>query len=195
MKPDDKIAVINLHQRLGNYVGMVGDGGNDCGALRAAHAGLALSEAEASIVAPFSSGADKSLFRVGEVIKEGRACVATNISMFYFYVAYGLAVTSSKTTILLINGATMATYQWFMLDVFLVLFMPNTMAHCASVSKLSKYRPSCSLLTLRPIVTVVVSQLFFMAYFAIGIKVLRSYAFYMPWEPERIGVGPAQWDS
>ena len=35
---------------------MAGDGGNDCGALRAAHAGLALSTAEASLVAPFSTG-------------------------------------------------------------------------------------------------------------------------------------------
>ena len=29
--------------------GMAGDGGNDCGGLRAAHAGLALSDAEADI--------------------------------------------------------------------------------------------------------------------------------------------------
>lgn len=36
--------------------GMAGDGGNDCGALRASHAGIALSKAEASLVAPFSSG-------------------------------------------------------------------------------------------------------------------------------------------
>ena len=36
--------------------GMAGDGGNDCGALRASHAGIALSHAEASLVAPFSSG-------------------------------------------------------------------------------------------------------------------------------------------
>ena len=35
---------------------MAGDGGNDCGALRASHAGIALSKAEASLVAPFSSG-------------------------------------------------------------------------------------------------------------------------------------------
>jgi len=34
---------------------MAGDGGNDCGALRASHAGIALSHAEASLVAPFSS--------------------------------------------------------------------------------------------------------------------------------------------
>ena len=35
---------------------MAGDGGNDCGALRAAHAGIALSKAEASLVAAFSTG-------------------------------------------------------------------------------------------------------------------------------------------
>ena len=49
--------MIKMHKDLGLVVGMCGDGGNDCGALRSAHAGLALSEAEASVVSPFTSKA------------------------------------------------------------------------------------------------------------------------------------------
>merc|ERR1719498_1988556 len=87
MKPDDKIKVITLWQNFeeGVVTGMTGDGGNDCGALRVSHAGIALSEAEASLVSPFSSskGFEEkgfiSLFAVFDLIREGRACLATNV--------------------------------------------------------------------------------------------------------------------
>lgn len=50
-----QVQVCNLFRDAGLIVAMAGDGGNDCGALRAAHAGVALSDAEASVVSPFTS--------------------------------------------------------------------------------------------------------------------------------------------
>ncbi|KAF4646621.1 hypothetical protein FOL47_005894, partial [Perkinsus chesapeaki] len=71
MKPSDKVSVIKSLQSRKLVVGMCGDGGNDCGALRAAHAAMALSEAEASMVSPFSSSRDSSsLITVVDLIRE-----------------------------------------------------------------------------------------------------------------------------
>ncbi|KAJ3102089.1 hypothetical protein HDU97_000803 [Phlyctochytrium planicorne] len=55
MKPGHKAWIVERLIRQGRYVGMCGDGANDTGALKAAHVGLALSDSEASIVAPFTS--------------------------------------------------------------------------------------------------------------------------------------------
>jgi cation-transporting ATPase 13A3/4/5 len=56
---------------------MVGDGANDCGALKQADAGLSLSDAEASISAPFTS---KILNISAEItlLRNGRAALVTN---------------------------------------------------------------------------------------------------------------------
>ena len=56
MKPGQKARLVEIFQTLlEKYVAMVGDGANDCGALKQANAGLSLSTAEASISAPFTS--------------------------------------------------------------------------------------------------------------------------------------------
>lgn len=46
--PDQKTQLITALQGEGLIVGMCGDGANDCGALKAAHVGISLSEADAS---------------------------------------------------------------------------------------------------------------------------------------------------
>jgi len=64
--PNDKVSIVSTFVEIGDITLMCGDGGNDCGALKAAHVGIALSDAEASVVAPFTS-LDKSITSVTEV--------------------------------------------------------------------------------------------------------------------------------
>ena len=55
MAPNQKQDLVEALQELEYSVGMCGDGANDCGALKTAHAGISLSEAEASVASPFTS--------------------------------------------------------------------------------------------------------------------------------------------
>ncbi|KAJ9068676.1 hypothetical protein DSO57_1026296 [Entomophthora muscae] len=77
MTPRDKVTCVKLHMARG-ITAMCGDGGNDCGALRAAHVGLALSEAEASIVSPFSTNR-RTIESCVELIRQGRAALASSL--------------------------------------------------------------------------------------------------------------------
>jgi cation-transporting ATPase 13A3/4/5 len=55
MSPDEKHELMEKLQSLGYCCGFCGDGANDCAALKAADIGISLSEAEASVAAPFTS--------------------------------------------------------------------------------------------------------------------------------------------
>lgn len=55
MSPDEKQELVVELQNIGYCVGFCGDGANDCGALKAGDIGISLSEAEASVAAPFTS--------------------------------------------------------------------------------------------------------------------------------------------
>ena len=73
---------------------MCGDGANDCGALKQADVGLSLSQAEASISAPFTSKVF-NITAVVELLKECRAGLATNFSLFNIMAIYSLIQYSS----------------------------------------------------------------------------------------------------
>ena len=74
---------------LSYYVGMCGDGANDCSALKAAHAGISLSDAEASIASPFTSRTP-NIQCVPTVIREGRAALVTSFAVFKYMALYSM---------------------------------------------------------------------------------------------------------
>ncbi|KAL8813097.1 MAG: hypothetical protein Q9200_000513 [Gallowayella weberi] len=87
MSPDEKHELVEKLQSIDYCCGFCGDGANDCGALKAADVGISLSEAEASVAAPFTSGIfDVSC--VPEVIREGRAALVTSFCCFKYMSLY-----------------------------------------------------------------------------------------------------------
>ena len=78
MSPDDKAELVDTMQdKLQIHVGMCGDGANDCGALKTAAVGISLSEAEASIAAPFTSKV-QDISCVVTLLREGKAAMITS---------------------------------------------------------------------------------------------------------------------
>uniref|UniRef100_A0A2K5QZ89 ATPase 13A3 n=1 Tax=Cebus imitator TaxID=2715852 RepID=A0A2K5QZ89_CEBIM len=77
MAPDQKTQLIEALQNVDYFVGMCGDGANDCGALKRAHGGISLSELEASVASPFTSKTP-SISCVPNLIREGRAALITS---------------------------------------------------------------------------------------------------------------------
>ena len=84
-----------VYQQMGLKVSMCGDGANDCGALKQADIGLSLSQAEASISAPFTSQIT-NIYSMVELIKECRAGLATNFSLFNIMAIYSLIQSTSQ---------------------------------------------------------------------------------------------------
>ena len=81
MSPDQKAQLIEEYQDIDYIVSMCGDGANDCGALKAAHVGISLSEAEASVAAPFTS---RFVYFRSAVCLHPVRCLFTSYQLFLY---------------------------------------------------------------------------------------------------------------
>jgi len=198
MKPEDKVAVINLHQDRGWMVGMVGDGGNDCGALRAANVGLALSDAEASIVAPFSSGAtygtdSKSLMACVDVVRFGRACLATNLATYMYFMVYAFCLPMWKLVLMFDGSKLMSEWDYVFIDIAIGSFMVGFMTLSWPATSLSKIRPTASLLGPRTVTIALGPGVIFVIFAIIGHLVVRTQPFYLLYDANELGIPGHLW--
>ncbi|CAD7971760.1 unnamed protein product [Amoebophrya sp. A25] len=95
MTPGGKVDVIKSQQSDGSVVGMCGDGGNDCAALRQAHCGLALSAGAKSMVGSFVTPSS-SLFALAEIVRQGRCCLMVSVSLFQLAIVLGACAATQQ---------------------------------------------------------------------------------------------------
>ncbi|XP_075056990.1 putative cation-transporting ATPase 13A4 [Mixophyes fleayi] len=145
MTPKQKSNLIEELQKLEYFVGMCGDGANDCGALKMAHAGISLSELEASVASPFTSK-NPNIECVPMLIKEGRNTLVTSFSIFKFLTMFTLI---GLTCILLLfwKQTLLGNYQYLMQDLAINFTVTLTLSLNGPAPKLAPYRPSGQLLS------------------------------------------------
>lgn len=109
MSPDEKHELVEKLQSIDYCVGFCGDGANDCGALKAADVGVSLSEAEASVAAPFTSR-NFDISCCPEVIREGRASLVTSFSCFKYMSLYS-AIQFTSVSFLYAKASNLGDFQ------------------------------------------------------------------------------------
>uniref|UniRef100_A0A674NVX0 ATPase 13A3 n=1 Tax=Takifugu rubripes TaxID=31033 RepID=A0A674NVX0_TAKRU len=120
MAPDQKTQLIEILQDVDYYVGMCGDGANDCGALKRAHGGISLSELEASVASPFTSKTP-NISCVPSLIREGRAALITSFCVFKFMALYSIIQYISVTLLYSVRIISSKLCSWEIRHVYLIL--------------------------------------------------------------------------
>lgn len=235
MLPDGKVSVVHTFQELGQVVGMCGDGSNDCGAMRAAHVGFAISADENSLVAPFMSvkqewaatnsnsnpegtfGVRRSLTKkiesllqrkksgdVGEddgtldklvsLLIEGRACMASNMAVFSYYVGWAATISFSELALIARNQCSLSTAAWFLVDILLSVLLPAAMVFIPAATRLTGHKPSGLLLGPRNLLGIFCACVAYAALWSFAIGLLNRNEFYTHWDSRSLGIASFEWN-
>lgn len=156
MSPDEKHELVEKLQSIDYCCGFCGDGANDCGALKAADVGVSLSEAEASVAAPFTSHIF-DISCVPALIKEGRAALVTSFCCFKYMSLYS-AIQFTSVSFLYASASNLGDFQFLFIDLALILPIAIFMGWTGAYPILSTKRPTASLVS-RKVLTPLLGQI------------------------------------
>lgn len=160
---------------------MCGDGANDCGALKAAHTGISLSEAESSVASPFTSK-NPNIECVLKVIKEGRAALVTSFGIFKYMAAYSLCQFVS-VMILYSLESNLTDIEFLYIDLFIISIFAFFFGKTESYGgKLVKETPLSSLISASPILSLGLQMFVIILFQAIAFEHLKSQDWYVPFD-------------
>lgn len=164
MAPHQKQQLVEQLQTLQYYVGMCGDGANDSGALRSAHAGISLSDTEASVAAPFTS-ANANISCVPTLIGEGRAALVTAFGILKYMAMYSLIQFCSVLCLYTLYTNFTDT-QFLYEDLFIIATFVALFGRTEPYPTLDNKAPSSSLLSVTQLSSVSI-QLALVVFFQI----------------------------
>ncbi|CAH2008119.1 unnamed protein product [Acanthoscelides obtectus] len=179
MAPDQKQQLIQELQSLGYYVAMCGDGANDCGALRAAHTGISLSEAESSVASPFTSK-NPNITCVPNVIREGRAALVTSFGIFKYMAAYSICQFFS---VIMLYGyeSNLTDIEFLYIDLAIISVIAFFFGRTESYpGKLVKETPLTSLISASPILSLFLQIMLVILFQVVAFEHLKSEPWYVP---------------
>ncbi|XP_050682195.1 polyamine-transporting ATPase 13A3-like isoform X2 [Leptidea sinapis] len=145
--PDQKTQLITSIQGEGLIVGMCGDGANDCGALKAAHVGISLSEADASVAAPFTSQ-EQNIRCVKLLALEGRCALSTSFAIFKYMALYSL-IQFFSILILYNFYSILGNNQFLYIDLVLTTALALSLGRAGPGPLLTRRTPPVSLVAAR----------------------------------------------
>ncbi|KAF2086902.1 hypothetical protein K490DRAFT_57372 [Saccharata proteae CBS 121410] len=178
MSPDEKHELVEKLQSIDYCCGFCGDGANDCGALKAADVGISLSEAEASVAAPFTSRVF-DISCVPTVIREGRAALVTSFSCFKYMSLYS-AIQFTSVSFLYASASNLGDFQFLFIDLLLILPIAIFMGWTGAYPVLARKRPTASLVS-RKVLTPLLGQIAICVLVqAIGFKAVQRQPWFVP---------------
>ncbi|KAM4771100.1 putative cation-transporting ATPase 13A4 [Rhinophrynus dorsalis] len=176
MSPGQKADLIEEFQKMDYYVAMCGDGANDCGALKVAHAGISLSEHEASVASPFTSQT-ANIQCVPQLIKEGRAALVASFAVFKYVTLYAM-IQFICLLILFWQLKSVGLYQYLLQDVGCTILVSLTSSLTHAYQKLAPYRPPAQLISPPLLLSVIINVLLTLACQICGFIAVQKQPWY-----------------
>ncbi|KAM3548455.1 hypothetical protein ARSEF4850_009404 [Beauveria asiatica] len=177
MSPDEKHELVEKLQSIDYTCGFCGDGANDCGALKAADVGISLSEAEASVAAPFTSRVF-DIRCVLEVIREGRAALVTSFSCFKYMSLYS-AIQFTSVSFLYAKASNLGDFQFLFIDLLLILPIAIFMGWAGPARTLYMKRPISGLVSRKVLIPLLGLMAICIAVQAIAYITVREQTWYI----------------
>ncbi|KAI1377354.1 hypothetical protein F4677DRAFT_416128 [Hypoxylon crocopeplum] len=178
MSPDEKHELVEKLQSIDYCCGFCGDGANDCGALKAADVGISLSEAEASVAAPFTSRVF-DIRCVPDVIREGRAALVTSFSCFKYMSIYS-AIQFTSVSFLYASGSNLGDFQFLLIDVLFILPIAIFMGWSGPYPVLSRKRPTANLVSRKVLTPLLGQMIICITIQAAAWLIVRKQSWYIP---------------